>query len=59
MPFHTPVEIVPTVARLAAEVIDAWVPPVTVAAVPEAFPVTLPVNAPANAVVVRVPELGL
>jgi len=32
---------------------------VTVAAVPEVFPVTSPVNAPAKAVAVSVPELGL
>ena len=48
--FQTPVVIVPTVARLAIEVIAACVAPVTVAAVPDAFPVTSPVKAPTNAV---------
>ena len=47
-PFQTPVPIVPTVAKLAAEVIAAWVPPVTVAAVPLALPVTLPVIVPST-----------
>ena len=32
---------------------------VTVAAVPEAFPVTLPTTAPVNCVEVNIPELGL
>ena len=59
VPCHTPVPIVPTVARLAALVIAACVPPVTVAAVPDALPVTLPVNPPTKAVEVNVPELGL
>ena len=46
VPCHTPVPIVPTVVRLAALVIDACVPPVTVAAVPLVLPVTLPVTSP-------------
>ena len=49
----------PTVTKLAALVMAACVPPVTVAAVPEAFPVTLPVSAPTKTVEVNVPELGL
>ena len=48
VPCHTPVPIVPTVTRLAALVIEACVPPVTVAAVPLALPVTLPTTAPVN-----------
>ena len=59
MPCHTPVPIVPTVTRFAAVVIEDCVPPVTVAAVPEALPVTLPSTAPVNCVAVIIPELGL
>ena len=59
VPCHTPVPIVPTVTKLAALVIAACVPPVTVAAVPEALPVTLPVTAPVNCVPVNTPVLGL
>ena len=48
-----------SVVRVPRLVIFDCAAPVTVAAVPEAFPVTLPVNAPAKAVAVNVPELGL
>ena len=59
VPCQTPVPIVPTVTRFAALVIAACVPPVTVAAVPEVFPVTLPVRLPVTEVVVNSPVLGL
>ena len=53
--FQIPEVIVPTVARLAAEVIAACVAPVTVAAVPLA----LPVKAPVKVVAVTLSVLGL
>ena len=53
----------PTVTRLAAAVIEACVPPVTVAAVPDVlpvtFPVTFPVKLPVTDVVVIIPVEGL
>jgi hypothetical protein len=51
----------PTVTKLAALVMLACVPPVTVAAVPEVFPVTLPVISPAKfvAAVITPPSIAL
>ena len=57
----------PTSTTLATFVIDACVPPVTVAAVPLVLPVTLPVTSPVtlpvrvpiNPVAVTLPVLGL
>ena len=63
VPCHTPVPIVPTVTKLAALVIDACVPPVTVAAVPDVLPVTFPVTLPVTVLVspvdVNIPVDGL
>ena len=54
-----PASKAPTSTTLATVVIDACVPPVTVAAVPVALPVTLPVRVPTNPVAVTLPVLGL
>jgi hypothetical protein len=50
---------VPIVVRFAHVVMLAWVAPVTVAAVPEALPVTLPVSGPENPVAVSTPVEAL
>ena len=47
------------VVKVPSEVIADWAAPVTVAAVPEAFPVTLPVNGPVKPVAVYIPVPAL
>ena len=54
-----PDPIVPTVTKLEQVVILDCVPLVTVAAVPDAFPVTLPVSGPAKPVAVITAVDGL
>jgi hypothetical protein len=61
VPVATVEVICPEVVRpvkVPTDVIFVWAAPVTVAAVPETFPVTLPVNDPANPVAVKTPVEG-
>ena len=58
-PIVVPLTIILSTVKVVSvpkEVILDWAAPVTVAAVPEAFPVTFPVNGPAKASAVTVPS---